>query len=167
MVGGEGTRPSSQSPRGEVLASHQVVHLARRIEGLHFESRGRIALKGLAEPVEVVRVVAGDAPGWPAAAFRRARPRRWQRRALAAALAGFGVLAAVIALVATRPTGATASASRCELAVGSLSDPFNKAIFDGLTRAAADYGTTIGGARQGHRGRLDPDRPRAGLSPGP
>ena len=132
---------------GEVLASHQVVHLARRIEGLHFESRGRIALKGLAEPVEVVRVVAGDAPGGSAGALPRARPRNWQRRALAAALAGFGLLAAVIALVVTRPTGAAASASGCELAVGSLSDPFNQAIFDGLTRAVADYGTTIGGAK--------------------
>jgi basic membrane protein A and related proteins len=138
-------RLCSTAAAGEVLASQQVVHLARRIEGLRFESRGRIPLKGLAEPVEVVRVTAGDDLTPPAAPPRHAR----QRRALAMAVVGLAVLAAAIAVFfVTRPTGAAASASGCELAAGSLTDhAFNQAIFDGLTRAVADYGTTIGGAR--------------------
>jgi basic membrane protein A len=139
-------RLCSTAAAGEVLASQQVVHLARRIEGLRFESRGRIPLKGLAEPVEVVRVTAGDNLTPPATPPRHARRR--QRRALGMAVVGLAVLAAAITVFfVTRPTGATASASGCELAVGSLTDhAFNEAVYDGLTRAVADYGTTIGGA---------------------
>lgn len=142
-------RLCSTAAAGEVLASQQVVHLARRVEGLRFESRGRIPLKGLAEPVEVVRVMAGDDLTPPTPPPRRARPRGWRRPAVATALAGVAVLAAAIAVfVVTRPTGAAESASGCELATGSLTDhSFNQAIFDGLTRAVADHGTTIGGAR--------------------
>jgi basic membrane protein A len=139
-------RLCSTAAAGEVLASQQVVHLARRIEGLRFESRGRIPLKGLAEPVEVVRVTAGDNLTPPATPPRHAHRR--QRRALGMAVVGLAVLAAAITVFfVTRPTGATASASGCELAVGSLTDhAFNEAVYDGLTRAVADYGTTIGGA---------------------
>jgi len=42
---------------GEVLASSEVVHLARRVEGLKYLDRGSLHLRGLAGPVRVVRVV--------------------------------------------------------------------------------------------------------------
>jgi class 3 adenylate cyclase len=37
--------------RGEVLASETVVHLARRVEGLAYQERGELALKGIPLPV--------------------------------------------------------------------------------------------------------------------
>jgi DNA-binding NarL/FixJ family response regulator len=48
---------------GEILASQEVIHLARRIEGVTYLDRGETRLKGLPDPVHVVRVLAaGDDP---------------------------------------------------------------------------------------------------------
>ncbi len=41
---------------GEILASQEVVHLARRIEGVTQDDRGSVRLKGLAGPVRVTRL---------------------------------------------------------------------------------------------------------------
>ncbi len=49
-------RLCSQAAAGEVLVSEGVVHLARRVDELVFVDRGRIALKGMAEPVRVMQV---------------------------------------------------------------------------------------------------------------
>ena len=50
-------RLCGQAGPGQVLASHEVVHLARKVEGLRFVDQGRLSLKGLADPVQVTRVV--------------------------------------------------------------------------------------------------------------
>ena len=50
-------RLCSQALAGEILASREVAHLARRVEGVTYQDRGSIALKGLSEPVAFVRVV--------------------------------------------------------------------------------------------------------------
>ena len=50
-------RLCSQALAGEILASREVAHLARRVEGLTYQDRGSISLKGLSEPVAFVRVV--------------------------------------------------------------------------------------------------------------
>jgi class 3 adenylate cyclase/streptogramin lyase len=42
---------------GQILASESAVHLARRIEGLRFERRRAVRLKGISEPVRLVEVV--------------------------------------------------------------------------------------------------------------
>jgi WD40 repeat protein/class 3 adenylate cyclase len=49
-------RLCSAAGPGEVLASREVVHLARKIEGLKYVDRGPVRFKGLADPVQVVRV---------------------------------------------------------------------------------------------------------------
>jgi WD40 repeat protein/class 3 adenylate cyclase len=49
-------RLCSAAGPGEVLASREVVHLARKIEGLKYVDRGAVRFNGLADPVEVVRV---------------------------------------------------------------------------------------------------------------
>lgn len=49
-------RLCSQAAAGEVLVSEGVVHLARRVDELVYVDRGRIALKGMAEPVRVMQV---------------------------------------------------------------------------------------------------------------
>jgi WD40 repeat protein/class 3 adenylate cyclase len=63
---------------GEILASREVVHLARRIEGISREDRGSVRLKGIAEAVHMSRLTR---EGWDPdrdVAFQRAlgRPDR-------------------------------------------------------------------------------------------
>jgi predicted ATPase/class 3 adenylate cyclase/Tfp pilus assembly protein PilF len=55
-------RLCAQAGPGEVLASEAVVHLARRVEGLAYQERGELALKGLPRPVRtwLVRAGAGE-----------------------------------------------------------------------------------------------------------
>jgi len=50
-------RLCGQARAGEILASREVVHLARRVDGVRYEDRGSLTLKGMDEPVAVVRVV--------------------------------------------------------------------------------------------------------------
>lgn len=50
-------RLCGQARAGEILASREVTHLARRLDGVRYEDRGALSLKGLDEPAEVIRVV--------------------------------------------------------------------------------------------------------------
>jgi DNA-binding NarL/FixJ family response regulator/class 3 adenylate cyclase len=47
---------------GEILASTTVVHLAGRLDGISYEDRGETRLKGIRDPVPVVRVSGTDDP---------------------------------------------------------------------------------------------------------
>jgi DNA-binding NarL/FixJ family response regulator/class 3 adenylate cyclase len=49
-------RLCSLAAPGEVLASREVIHLARAVDGVTYVERGEARLKGLAEPVHVVKV---------------------------------------------------------------------------------------------------------------
>ena len=53
-------RLCGQARAGEILASREVTHLARRLDGVSYQDRGTMSLKGLDEPVAVVRVVPDD-----------------------------------------------------------------------------------------------------------
>jgi peptide/nickel transport system substrate-binding protein len=50
-------RLCGQAQAGEILASREVTHLARRLDGVRYEDRGSLTFKGIADPVVVVRVV--------------------------------------------------------------------------------------------------------------
>jgi YVTN family beta-propeller protein len=50
-------RLCGQARAGEILATREVTHLARRVEGLRYEGRGSLTFKGISDPVVVVRVV--------------------------------------------------------------------------------------------------------------
>ena len=50
-------RLCGQAQAGEILASREVAHLARRVDGVSYQDRGSVSLKGLDEPVAFVRVV--------------------------------------------------------------------------------------------------------------
>ncbi len=56
----------------EILASREVVHLARKVEGVAYVDRGSVRLKGLADPVHVIRLRAEAADAAEDMAFRRA-----------------------------------------------------------------------------------------------
>ena len=53
-------RLCSLARAGEVLASREIVHLARRVDGVRFTERGQSELKGLDKPVHVVAVRSED-----------------------------------------------------------------------------------------------------------
>jgi YVTN family beta-propeller protein len=99
---------------GEILASQGVVHLARKVEGVRYLDRGDLHLKGLEEPVHVVRVISEQ--GDPSEEFRRLAPRpkrgpapvRLARRhPIAAVLVALALVAAVAvpATIALRSGG--------------------------------------------------------------
>lgn len=62
---------------GEILASREVVHLARVVDGVTYVERGETRLKGLPDPVNVIKVVpsAGD-PAERLAGTKRSRRMR-------------------------------------------------------------------------------------------
>ena len=92
-------RLCGQARAGEILASREVTHLARRLDGVRYEDRGALTFKGISDPVGVVRIVPeGDdpverlrpfAPPPPAA---RKTSRRW------AAAVGVALVLALVAI---------------------------------------------------------------------
>jgi YVTN family beta-propeller protein len=96
-------RLCSRAKAGEVLASQEVTHLARRIDGLRYVPGESVALKGLAEPVRLIRVLPeGDSPAERIAAVLAAsRPTAQQSawRSRKVAVAAVLVAAAVVAAV--------------------------------------------------------------------
>ncbi len=94
-------RLCGQASAGECLASREAVHLARRVDGVRYADRGVLDLKGLAEPVHVMRVLpeVGD-PANQLAPFVSA-PAPPPRRGPDALIRGHpvGALVAAIALV--------------------------------------------------------------------
>ena len=56
----------------EIFASREVVHLARKVDGVSYVDRGAVTVKGIADPVQVVRVRAEAADPADDTAFRRA-----------------------------------------------------------------------------------------------
>ncbi len=54
-------RLCSEAGPGEILASQSLVHLARAIEGVRYDDRGELHLKGLSDPVRVLAIASeGD-----------------------------------------------------------------------------------------------------------
>jgi YVTN family beta-propeller protein len=110
-------RLCSQAGPGEVLATQEVVHLARKVEGIRYADRAPLQLKGMAEPVRAVIVRPEDSdPAAELTALARssAPPLRrswWRRNKVATAAVVIVVLAAVIVPVAMRRGGAGSSSS--------------------------------------------------------
>jgi ABC-type transport system substrate-binding protein/class 3 adenylate cyclase len=94
---------------GEVLVSQEIAHLARQVEGLRYEDRGDVSLKGLTRPVRVIRVspegedpatrLEPFAPRKPPAPTPPLRPRSLLRgRGLVALLVVLALAAAAVAI---------------------------------------------------------------------
>jgi outer membrane protein assembly factor BamB len=114
------SRLCGQARAGEILATREVTHLARRIEGAHYEDRGSLAFKGISDPVVVVRVVPEGAdpverlrPFVPTAPSPKRTSRRW---AVGAAVA---VAVALTIVVLTRGGDNPGSATPSPAAAGS------------------------------------------------
>jgi YVTN family beta-propeller protein len=93
-------RLCSLARAGEVLASREIVHLARRLDGVRFTERGQAQLKGIQQPVHIVAVRSEDrdaaeaiAPFVRSTAPPPAPQRRWK---VVAAAAAFAVVAALV-----------------------------------------------------------------------
>jgi peptide/nickel transport system substrate-binding protein len=121
-------RLCGQARAGEILASREVTHLARRVEGVRYEDRGTLSLKGLDEPVAIVRVVIeGDdpverlRPFAPPAPARHKTSRRWPVAVGAAVV--LALVAISIPLLRSGDEGAnvgTNSIARMNAADGSI-----------------------------------------------
>ena len=102
-------RLCSRARAGEVLASREIVHLARRIDGIRFTERGPLDLKGLDHPVHPVAVVSEHRDAAQAIApFVRsatATPAPHKRRKVVAVITAFALLAALIAVPLARNAG--------------------------------------------------------------
>jgi class 3 adenylate cyclase len=55
-------RLCGQAGPGEILASREIVHLARRVEGVTYADRGEVTFKGLPDPVKVIEVSSEAGP---------------------------------------------------------------------------------------------------------
>jgi YVTN family beta-propeller protein len=87
---------------GEILASQEIVHLARRIEGVRFTEHSQAQLKGIEHPVRVIAIRSESVDAAAAMApFVRSAPAPPKRRApwkLVAIVAAFVVVVAVVAV---------------------------------------------------------------------
>jgi len=92
-------RLCGQAGPGEILASRSVTHLARRVEGVRYVDRGKVQLKNLTEPVELVRIVPEGVD--PAERLRTALPAGPKPRRVRTKIAIAGAVALAVAVGAT------------------------------------------------------------------
>jgi YVTN family beta-propeller protein len=93
-------RLCGQAGPGEILASRSVTHLARRVEGVRYVDRGKVQLKNLTDPVELVRIVPEGVD--PAERLRTALPPTGPpRRRTRVKIAIAAVVALAVAVGAT------------------------------------------------------------------
>jgi YVTN family beta-propeller protein len=106
-------RLCSLARAGEVLASREIVHLARRVDGVRFTERGQAQLKGLDQPVHVVAVHSEERDDAHAIApfVRSTAPTRTphRRRRAIVGIAAFALIAAsiVVPLASRRAEGSS------------------------------------------------------------
>lgn len=122
-------RLCGQARAGEILVTREVTHLARRVDGVRYEDRGSLSLKGLDEPVDVVRVISEeldtvDALG-PYAPQRPAPPPPARSaRTRVALIVGLVLLvaAAVVAIPALRRNATVGVGSNAVVRLGASDD---------------------------------------------
>jgi YVTN family beta-propeller protein len=111
-------RLCGQARAGEILATREVTHLARRIEGARYQDRGSLSFKGILDPVVVVRVVPDGvdpierlrpfAPSRPPQPGRL-RDRRWL--VLGAAVLAVALIAVAVPLIRSGDGGVVPTAN--------------------------------------------------------
>ncbi len=93
-------RLCGQASAGEVLASQEATHLARKVEGVRYVDRGEVHLKGLSAPVRIIRVVTeGADPAIRLAPFAASRKAPSAQSRLPRFLSGRRGVVAIVVLV--------------------------------------------------------------------
>jgi peptide/nickel transport system substrate-binding protein len=121
---------------GEVLATSEATHVARRIEGINYVERNHVQLKGIDDPPRVMRVVSssGDVAANPAfraavdqtAAASASKRRQEARRSAIAGGAVLTLLIAAVVVVVVRSGGGHGLPEIGSNAVGAVSIHGNK-----------------------------------------
>ncbi len=93
-------RLCGQARPGEILASRSVTHLARRVEGVRYVDRGKVQLKNLTDPVELIQIVPEGVD--PAERLRTALPPTGPSRRRSPAK--IAIAAAVVVAIAVGAT---------------------------------------------------------------
>ncbi len=97
-------RLCGQAGPGEILASRSVTHLARHIDGVRYVDRGKVQLKNLTEPVELVRIAPeGVDPAERLRTALPAGPKRRRSRAKTAIVTAAALALAVAAAIVLVP----------------------------------------------------------------
>jgi YVTN family beta-propeller protein len=156
-------RLCSAARPGEVLASPEVVHFARKVPGISYVWKGQARLKGLPEGVHIVRVVSekGD-PAEKLAALASQEQRKPRRHRMTIPAIGAAIVAGAIA------TYMVMNANEQEptpLAADSavLVDPDSGEVLDSVRVGARPSGVAAGGGAiwltnsgEGTVSRIDP-----------
>jgi YVTN family beta-propeller protein len=152
---------------GEILASNEVTHLARRVEGVRYVDRGTYEMKGLTDRVRVVQVEAeaGDL----AARLRQALPaktaarRTWIPKSLGNRLIAAGVAVALVAAGVFAVRQLTAEDATIEANAVGLIDASSGSVVESALVATGGGGMASGegavwapGLRPGTLLRLEP-----------
>lgn len=112
-------RLCGQARAGEILASREVTHLARRIDGVRYQDRAAMTFKGLEDPVAVSRVVPEGADPVERLQPFVVPPRKPPPRSRRPRLVGALVLVVALAAVASRLVG-TDGGAPLEIAANSV-----------------------------------------------
>ena len=158
-------RLQARARAGEVLASREIVHLARRIDGIRFTERGQAELKGLDQPVHVIAVsserqdaAVAIAPFVRSTAPAPAPRKRWK---VVAVVAAFAVLVALVAVPLARNAGG--SSEIAPNSIGILDPESGEVVFTlplearpGSIAASAD-GVWVTNPDVGTVTRIDPN----------
>ena len=157
-------RLCSLAKPGEVLASREVTHLARAIDGVRYVVLDRVTLKGLPDPVRPVRVVpegedpstqlaaliagspSGAAPALPWLPGPLSRMSRRKLATLAAVTAAVVAGVAVVAVLTVVQTGGSNLKALGENSVGVVDPASGRLVSDvavdtGPSAVAAGYGS--------------------------
>jgi YVTN family beta-propeller protein len=152
-------RLCGQAKAGQVLATPEVTHLARTIDGIRYAVLDRVAVKGLTEPVRPVRVFPeGEDPAQQMAALLsasapRPTPVRWlpgrlaaHPRSVVAALAAAAVAAAGLVVALVHDSGGQKLTGPAENSLGVIDPGTGRLvgqvpIDDGPTAVAAGFGS--------------------------
>lgn len=150
-------RLCSKAKAGEVLATNEVTHLARRIDGIRYAVQDGVVLKGIADPVRPVKVMpekedpaqqlaalaASAAPATaPALPWLPGRLGRLSRRTVAAAVVVI-VLAAAGVVTAVAEVGSGATTTVTADSVGIV-DPGNGHVVGDVTVPAGPIAEASG-----------------------
>lgn len=154
---------------GEILASREVTHLARHIDGVRYVDRGAHELKGMAEPVTIVKIeLEENDPALrlrPMLPVQPARRRRWIPRTMRSRLVAAVVALALIAggiFVVTRGgenEGLSAIAPNAIGLIDATSGAITESVPIAVGRgglAAGDGAVWAAGPRAGTVLRIDP-----------